>query len=295
MTTFGSHIENVLSRSLAGLRSYVLNAGKCCDLKGLDFSGGNAPDYDNHGIQLLYLLRYYGAYLCEYRKIYAEVLEFLDQDRIRVLSLGSGCCVDLAGLYFELEEHGLGPDRVQYRGYDSVNWHWRFEAQDLDTRVIHRNVARMSRKERPINVMIFPKSLGDFSGADHRELVAAIRDCEFSASKVVVVSSARAVDPSLDRDVRRFAEIVGEFRSKGYETGDDPMVYTHYPYAPAWARLFPGFSIPDEVVAYLKGLALHCPVRRQNGVPCKMDCDALSRYPILKSGQVRYQVVRLTR
>jgi hypothetical protein len=144
---------------------------------------------------------------------------------------------------------------------------------------------------------MFPKSISDIDNADFDEFISTLGMCKFISDKIVVVSSARANDKSLTMDVDRFERIVEIFKSKGYSSKDNARNYTYFTDpGKAWASMMPGFSIPDSVVALLKDLSEACPKHIKNKKACKPDCATiLNRWPILKVGTARFQLVRMAK
>lgn len=146
-----THISGMLTPRLEHLQEEIADAGKCCDLKSINFEGGSVPDYSVEALQDLYLLRYYGGYLCEYRRIYDQILKFIDTP-IVVRSIGAGSGVDLAALYFEAQEHGIPLGNISWRGYDRIKWsnHVKFEVVSKVQGMLHlRN--RPSRAHHQCN------------------------------------------------------------------------------------------------------------------------------------------------
>ena len=53
-------------------------------------------------ITQLYILRYYPAYLCEYKYLYKKIISTKLLAKYNILSIGCGCCVDYHGAYLAL-------------------------------------------------------------------------------------------------------------------------------------------------------------------------------------------------
>jgi len=294
---FLTHISDTLLPRLEHLQVEIADAGKCCDLKSISFEGGHVPDYSLEVVQDLYMLRYYGGYLCEYRTIYEEVLKFL-KTPIHVRSLGAGSGVDLAALYFEVRERRIPLGIINWYGYDLVKWSNRITFPGLSARYRECSVAKIDHFSPEVNVILFPKSISEFDDETFNALLVALHKSRFKSEKVVVASSARAQSRSLNLDIRRFQQVADVFTEHhDYRSEDESDKFWRFRHEnTAWASIYAGFSLPDAVVEFLKNLAERCPSRIRKGRPCMDDCDlALSRWPILKAKAVRYQIMRLER
>ncbi len=219
------HLKRVLCPALEKLKAGIETAGKCCALKSLDFSAGS-PDYANADVQRLYVLRYYGAYLCEYRRIYEAAIRHVGP-QVRAVSAGAGIGVDLAGLCF-----ACGADRgdtaslkynVVYRGYDVVAWQDQVQVPGVDARIYTRSIIDLENSAGDANVILFPKSIGDIDTATLDGFVRRLAEIRFSNARLAVASSARAT--SMGEDIERFKKVVGALLMQGYQTGDDLSSY----------------------------------------------------------------------
>jgi hypothetical protein len=133
---FGAHLQATIETAESLLKLSIVEHECCCDLKDIDFSGGHSPDYEKRAIQNLYILRYYGAYLCEYRWIYRKILDYLEGRIVNALSVGCGCGVDLAGLYFAAQDNNFDIGKIAYIGCDINDWQDKIEFDSLINRLI---------------------------------------------------------------------------------------------------------------------------------------------------------------
>jgi hypothetical protein len=124
-----------------------------------------------------------------------------------------------------------------------------------------------------------------------------LQNCSFERDKMVIATSLRAHEYSLQLDSARFRRVVKVFLTHhGFKSDDDLNIHWQFKdQQTAWNLVYSGFHIPDGVVEYLANLAERCPTRIENGKPCKSDCDKLSRWPILKATQLRFMIIRLER
>lgn len=295
MLTLKEHISEKLNKANLSLQKSIDKNQSCCHLKDIDFSGGHKPQYDNHDIQALYIMRYYGAYLCEYKWLYKNALDYLGDRNLNVLSIGCGCGLDSAGLYFEALDQDKNLQSIKYYGYDVVNWKDRDSFKNLSAKFIIKSVSNLQVFNRLNNIIIFPKSISDIDSSSFQEFINRLKDCDFKSSNIVLISSMRADKNYLNSDMERFQQIIEQFFNKGFSTDDEIDKYWYFSDAEkAWATLIPGFGIPDNIVNFLRKLSEKCPKFIKNKKSCKAECaKILDRWPILKVGTARYQLVRM--
>jgi len=295
MLSLKSHIETKLERARSAIEDSIRSNQTCCHLKDIDFSGGHIPKYDEEDIQNLYLLRYYGAYLCEYKWIYNKAIKYLENSNLNILSLGCGCGLDYSGLYFAALDMKIDMAKIKYVGYDVVNWLNRDHFENLSAKFIIKSVSDLPVVKRFNNIIIFPKSISDIDDLSFQKLANQLSQCDFVSPKIVLISSIRADKHYMSSDIDRFQLIFKQFSDKGFATTDKTNEYWHFSNPDkAWATLMPGFSIPDSIVEFLKHLSEKCSKYIKNKKNCKPDCaKILNRWPILKVGTSRYQMVQL--
>lgn len=290
------HMIATMNNVLCSLKADIAESGRCCELKAIDFSSGN-PDYSVVPLQKVYLIRYYGGYLCEYRFILGQALEWLGDLPPHVLSMGCGACIDARSLHFELLSRGKTNVGASYSGVDVVDWHWK----DFDNicyspaKFYHGDVAGIPEGAYPHNVLFFPKSLSDIPEEALSTMIEKLGRCLFQSNRLVVVSSIRESLPNRVADAGRFSRICRVFLDKGYSTEDEPEKSHHYPggQGVAWSTIYRGYTVPDAVVNFANTLDEECPNRRKNGAACKPECSAqLRRSPIFKTGTMTFNMAR---
>lgn len=93
-------INDYVTGILYQFREYLDEGHTLCDLKSVNFSQDNIPDYHDVHLQQYYLLRY--AYAFEYKKMYEALLRRMQSDSqygfswrnvIRVHSIGCGSSI----------------------------------------------------------------------------------------------------------------------------------------------------------------------------------------------------------
>ena len=110
-------IYNVYSDFSRDIRNQCL-----CELKKLRYDKTFKPDYSNKLVQQFYILRYFPAYLCEYKYIYTKILESNLLDTLNILSIGCGCCVDYSAAFLAANKNN---NRKTWKWHNQ-NWsHWK--------------------------------------------------------------------------------------------------------------------------------------------------------------------------
>lgn len=267
-------------------------AGCCCSLKDLDFSKGHSPDYRNPQLQKLYILRYYGGYVCEYRLIFREILPFLQGSNIHIATIGAGCRPDLAALHFER----LKGASVSYNSYDIVDWYGMQSFPDIASKHTNSCISELDIAKNKFNILLFAKSLSDISTAAYNTFCSNLQSATLPLDKLVVVYSGRFSYNATE--IARFKKIVAILKEQGFRTDDDEAKPHSIPEKSAWSSMFPGFTIPPNVASYVSDFAKQCP-KRQSSITqnaCTAECDRiLSRTPTYTTGIVSYNFVRLSR
>ncbi len=268
-----------------------------CILKDVRFNSKNVPDYANPFIQQLYLLRYFPAYMVEYYDMYRDIrkLKFI-KSAFNVLSIGAGSGVDYIGLNFTYEDEGKPiAEYVYYTGLDRITWGYRETFDNPDCRYIDKDIRDLSAFDDNHNVIMFPKSIGEFGRGSYLKLLKLFSSTKFSEKRVILASSVREQNDSVD--VSRLAEIADILENvHGYNCLDNKRGYTHYTEDVGLKAHFNDFDYPPDVLQYITSLSSRCPVYLDNGgKSCKHDCSWMNRWPILKTGHIKYQILRLQR
>ena len=268
-----------------------------CELKNLRFNSNNIPDYSKPILQQFYLLRYFPAYLVEYYDIYNTIRdEKFISTPYDVLSIGAGCGLDYFGLNYALQGEGLSvSDYVYYTGIDQIDWGYRDTLDNTDCHFINRDINELSCLDADYNIIIFPKSIGEFTKAGFTRLEKIFRVSDFRTDRLVLISSLRELNANTDVNrLTSIATILEEIH--GFKCLDDKKAYTHYRENAGLRTYFSDFIYPDEILSYIKSLSFRCPVRMGNGgVSCENECLAMNRSPILRTSHIKYQILKLQR
>lgn len=266
--------------------------GKClCELKNNRYDNRSCPDYNVLNEQLFYLLRYFPAYLCEYKYLYSKIIRTKDLDSYNVLSIGCGSAIDYYGLYLAT---GKEIDSICYKGIDLVDWKYRKSLGNGSFSCINQNVSELDFSQNTtFNILFFPKSLSEIAESDFKIFLRSIEQGVFSSNIVYFVSST--MDSGFIHDQRKYelvrdAFIKNGFRCENYKTTQEIKDKRAFVY------LDPEFEYPDPIKKYMLELNEKCPTYSSTGKNCDNTCKSqLARFPILKTTHMSYQINKLER
>lgn len=273
--------------------------GCLCDCKNLTFEANNIPDYEKPLIQQLYLLRYLPAYFYEYYKMYECLIkrEFI-ANKFKVLSIGCGCGIDLWGLYFALKDLKQEPEkRLEYVGIDKIIWDYREEIEIDKVFFITKDVATLNKFQgENINIITFPKSIGEFTDDEIRSIHSTIRNTKFNSNRFALLGSfiewRKDVDEIRLRSISQLLcqqnryECIGELDHSQLQLKKGTKIHT----------LCPACKYSQEILSRLIELNKECPTYRSNGeCTCRRDCESLNKYPILSVDYINFKIVLFER
>ena len=276
---------------------------KLCYLKCFKFTSDNIPDYNNEDIQRYYLLRFMLGYFCEYYIIYKTLIDmdFL-ANNYKILSIGCGCQIDFWGLKQAKQLHKQDID-INYTGLDIVEWLYMDRCGEGNVYFINQDIRELERlDEDDYNIIIFPKSIGEFDKITFNNLKKAIKNTNFTNNKLVLISSLR--NSKIDYDIDRTIEIMNTLKDEHkYEPievedlekcKDYPKKYNGYDYR--LEDIIDEFMYPQEIKDYITKLYTECQEYKDNNKCCEDDCkQILGRYPITTMSQMKFQIIRLER
>lgn len=208
-------------------------------LRTLDYGEGQEQNYDDPHIQQLYALRYMYAYAYEYREMFRRFLSTQELPGvIQLLSIGCGNGID----YWAIQEAQSDCARedwkfVNYTGLDRARWRKCWGREYLDK--LAGNVTYLSEdavqflQENPIlkyNVILFPKSIGEFSEADFSEIFRAFSTARFQFvgkngavrqyNKIHILISLRKNQGIALDDIRRCDQLIEAMGQNGFVLED---------------------------------------------------------------------------
>lgn len=284
----------ILNEIFSDFREEVESGKRLCDLKTLRFDRGHLPDYGSKLVEQLYLLRYLHVYTYEYYDIYKRIFSqrFLKHNFADVLSIGCGSGADYLGLHFACTENGKSSFR--YRGIDSVDWPYKKIFRDENAGFDVCDASMFKNFSDRYNVIIFPKSIGEFGRTAFRGMLTAFRNTEFRQNRIILAASLR--DTYIDDDIGRMEQIVNTVaRANNYLVKDG--INEIYSYKDGWlGNTFKGFDYPDEINDYLDKLHTQCLNFNKNNKACAETCkEILDKHPIFVGQYLKNQIIRLER
>ena len=168
---------------------------------------GKYPDYGIPMNRHLYMLKYFPAYLYEYTKMYQEIFRRAVKRGIAnlsVLSFGCGCGLDFYGLYFARKICDTADIAISYKGIDLVDWDYRDLVSiqnNFQPTFSNYDVAKITNNYlEGYNVLVFPKSLSDFSDESFKSLCDNVHRSRFTLPLFLAASTA---DGATDRQRAR--------------------------------------------------------------------------------------------
>ena len=282
------------------LQRYVDNDVCLCKFKELNFEAGALPDYEDINIQQLYLLRYAFAYAFEYSRMYLDVLSQMDDvDNISVTSVGCGTMIDYWALIHALEKRRKIGSSIRYVGIDKIDWNYKFAARQNDE--VHYLIGNAkdffeNNSQFISDVYFFPKSISEFSVSELDAMANSFSSKKIQKNKFFVCISLREDQGSLDRDIQKTKRLMEAISKNGFYTKWPYDQYTHYVRNDGIASFDNDFQYPSEALEFVTNLNVECANYKIQEENCQYDCKKyLSRWPILKVGHIRYQVIMFER
>lgn len=288
-------------------KEYIDNSDSYCDLLDLDFRGEHLPDYQRDGIVQLYLLRYAFAYLFEYKYLFKQIVPKKEPLRIRslkILSVGCGNYLDYWGA--ALASNAINKScAIKYTGIDPVEWKYKIYPRQRDSIKFENSTFYDYLKnvvdneiELDENVIIFPKSIGEFSKDEFREICTLLKRCKFKSERIVLVFSFRDCPSKRKFDMNRAAMIVDSFKnhkriSFGVSNFDREKCYGIE--SKGIRAVDSDFIYPDKIIDYIKGLSKICEQQKNASGKCIGCSDSLSRWPILRTNYITYSYAFIKR
>ncbi len=294
-------INEVVGSAFGDFTAMLEERGRLCDAKDFRFNEMAIPDYTDPFIQAFYILRYFPAYLVEYYDIYKELLEIPKfANLFNVISIGCGCGLDYYGLELALRDNDrTAADSVCYSGIDIVDWGYRNSFNNDDYDITIQNILDFNRLEdidEHLDVIIFPKSIGEFSDADFTRLLRLFRRSTFDENELVIISSIRKQHTIID--TQRMTSLLNLMKNEhNYTCGSPKDEYTYYRNPVGLRTHFYEFVYPQTVLDFMIDLKNKCPNMLENDEYCEDDCEdnLRNKWPILKTDHIRYQLFKLNR
>ena len=182
-----------------------------------------------------------------------------------------------------------------YRGFDIIRWNYRHNFDDHNVTIIRKNLSALSKfRRKDYNVIIFPKSIGEFSEVIFGTIEQVLADSQFDQQRICLLCSVMKERCTQASDIARFAKIADVLKNHhSFKCLDDPNKFWAYSGSQGIRKVCNDFVYPDEIKNYISILSEKCPTFIENNQACKADCLELNRHPILKTDYINYQAIRL--
>lgn len=286
-------IESSINKIFEDFQKEVDQAINLCDLQYSRFDIPDSfPKYGTNYVRQHYLLRYFPIYFIEYEYIYSGILNsnFINPSELNILSVGAGCGLDFYGLQGAVKDSDkYGYFINNYFGIDKIDWSYKDLLEKVTPNIIVDNITNLNNIEKN-NILMFPKSIGEFNKQEFEKLKEIIRTTEFSSEKLILISSARPSKKLLNYDYQRFQDLSDVIEKKGYRKLDNFETKSYYPDS----HLFNlGFKYPDHIVNYLKDLEKFC--KHNKKIKCANECHPVierNSNPIFSTQYIKYHLMR---
>ena len=294
------NITQYLQDIYEDLQRYIDNDVCLCKFKELNFEAGALPDYEDINIQQLYLLRYAFAYAFEYSRMYLDVLSQMDDvNNISVTSVGCGSMIDYWSLVHALEMRRKIGCSIRYVGIDKIDWNYKIpKRQNDEVNYLIGNAADIFTNNSQFisDVYFFPKSISEFSDCELNAMANSFSSKNIQKDRFFVCISLREDQGSIDRDIQKTKRLIEAIRKNGFCTKWPYALYTYYDRNDGIALFDNDFQYPSEALEFVTNLNVECANYKIQEENCQSNCKKyLSRWPILKVGHIRYQVIMFER
>jgi hypothetical protein len=292
-------MEEKMNLVFEDFKNNLESIDRYCELKKFRYDSTNVPDYSDNLMQQYYFLKYMPAYLVEYYEIYINIIkkDFIDDD-YNVLSIGCGFGIDLWGLHFAMNQSENG-HQIRYTGLDTIEWNY-WDTCNEEAYFLNENINKREKlDEGNYNIIMFPKSIGEFGNEDFDKFKRAISNTDFTRNKIIFAASIR--NTRIDNDLKRIEEIVNIMKvEKGYSALDNCNTYTYYlnksnGYPYRINDLVNNYYYPEDIREYMINFYKNCQgyIENENNC-CKDECETtFTRRPITTMSQVAFSIIRL--
>lgn len=277
------------------------NEKNYCKLKSFNFCSNNLPNYNESIIQQYYLLRFLPAYFVEYFHIYSRLLgENFINNKYNILSIGCGCGLDFWGIKFASELNNSETEIV-YTGMDIVEWEY-WDSCDEEVYFLNEDIGEISKlDEEEYNIIIFPKSVGEFDDNSFANLKESLKNTIFKKDKIAIIASLRSSRIEFDKgrmkDIIKIFENVHEYKSLNDEKYHTCFKKKDNGYDYRINDIVNGFEYPPYIKEYMNKFYTSCQGYKHNKDKfCEQACEnVFNRVPITTMSQVNYQIIKLER
>ena len=276
-----------------------LNMKKCyCELKQFRFDSNNIPNYNKQIFQQYYLLKYLPGYFVEYYYIYSSIIndKFIEDD-LNILSVGCGAGIDLWSAHYAFLNNAYNR-RIRYTGLDIVDWGY-WDDCDEEAYFLNNDINHLNKlDEEEYNIIIFPKSIGEFDSRCFDKLKECIENTNFTKEKIIFIASMRKA--RAQEDVSRFSEIISLMINKNYYALDNHNRWNIFRkkkngYDYRISDIISNLKYPSNIEELVTTFYKNCEGYKDNGLKCcESECkEIFTRRPIKTMSQVAYTIIRL--
>jgi hypothetical protein len=299
MITIEKYIQEVFGPFKAHLDSNI----KLCSLKSVNYDLNQLPDYSDIHIQEYYLLRYAFAYTFEYRLMFSSILEkipwYNPNPTLKILSIGCGNGLDYWSAVSAATHKGLN-SKIKYLGIDIIEWKYRFckrEHDEMSIEICDAVEYLKSKDELDCNIIVFPKSISEFSADTFKEICNSLKRVKFPSYSLRLLISVRSTDSHTKKDMDRVAAIVKALQEnevKRFVAIDDYLGPCVKLEKVGIRSIDKDFKYPENAKECLFKLDKMCESYKLIGRSCQ-DCDTskLTRKPIFTTEKVAYKRINM--
>lgn len=287
--------EFVASLVRANFRNLAESNKRLCSCRSFTYEQNLSPNYSDPEVQSLYLCRYGPAYFAEYYYVFErEVLPKFGRKPLNILSVGTGYGLDLAAFSHCTKQlkyppiKGFGVDVVGWNGAQSLLQAHNSGLYIRDAGALHE---QRLLKNTPIDLVVFPRSLGEINNAIGSKLIESLSKLRYHDHHVIL-SFSRDNQFYANRDDVVLKEIC-DSKSQDFESTGTPQP-AKMPPKIGWKKHLPWWSYPNDLKDRVKDIATSC---SDYGVcsdqhVCK---SVMTRSPILFADTARWQIAEFKR
>lgn len=146
------------------------------------------------------------------------------------------------------------------------------------------------------DVYFFPKSISEFSDSELNAMANSFSLKKIQKNKFFVCISLRDDDRSMDRDIQKTKCLIEAISKNGFYTKWPYDRYKYFDCNDGIASFDNDFQYPSDALQFVTNLNMECANYKIQEMNCQSDCRKyLRRWPILRVGHVRYQVIMFER
>jgi len=147
------------------------------------------------------------------------------------------------------------------------------------------------------DIYFFPKSISEFSDDDFKCLCDIFEKTPISQDIIHILISVRSNQGSMERDLKRANLLRKSIIENDFETENTCDKFWHATNSEEKIRVADSdFCHPGDIVDTLKELNVKCVNHQDDFADCTKDCvTRLTRWPILKQGQVCFSILSFER